>query len=93
MFIKIQHEINDRLDALEKKIGSRKFKDKQEFIKGAFFELQDLKEWIVANGVDTKNEPVLPLQSVTKRFLSWGNILIGFIAGVFGTIIALAYIF
>lgn len=30
---------------------------------------------------------------VTKRFFSWGDILIGFIAGVFGTIIALAYIF
>ncbi len=30
---------------------------------------------------------------VTKRFFSWGDILIGFIAGVFGTIITLAYIF
>ncbi len=44
------------------------------------FELEELKE-------------ALTIPRVTKRFFSWGDILIGFIAGVFGTIITLAYIF
>ena len=40
---KLQQEINNRLYRLEKKVA----KDKQS--KGAYFELQDLKEWVIEN--------------------------------------------
>lgn len=51
------------------------------------------KMYSIVSDAKTRTEPALPIQNVTKRFFSWGDILIGFVAGVFGTIIALAYIF
>lgn len=60
----IQMEINKRMNTIKSKIRGRQT-DKDEYLRGGLFELQDLNEWI-ANEDSKKTEKALAINGVSN---------------------------
>ena len=65
---KILNKINERIEKFESDLKDRQYPDTKQKLKGGLDELQQLKKWIVANGLTTSNEPALNIDLVSQCF-------------------------